>query len=200
MLLQTAVGASVVAKVGAAVAGAKVGAAVTGAKVGAAVTGAKLGASVVGVVLGTAVEGAELGAAVDGSGLGAADELGALVGCCVRQAHTPLSDTGSESQITFGISPFNPKSRSSLHVVSGPPETGTTSAPLLHKRQTGYGPPCTGVIMIINMTRRRLMWFQSRRRTGRFDFIVRMWSFVFLASWCWCMVVSRVVPSIHTVE
>jgi hypothetical protein len=165
MLLQTAVGASVVAKVGAAVAG------------------AKLGASVVGVVLGTAVEGAGLGATVDGSGLGAADELGlavdglglgALVGCCVRQAHTPLSDTGSESQITFGISPFNPKSRSSLHVVSGPPETGTTSAPLLHKRQTGYGPPCTGVIMIINMTRRRLMWFQSRGRTGRFDFIVRI--------------------------
>jgi hypothetical protein len=178
MLLQTSVGASVGLRLGAAVAGA----AVTGAKVGAAVAGAKLGAGVVGVLLGTAVEGAGLGAAVDGSGLGAANEvglavdgrgLGALVGCCVRQAHTPLSDTGSESQITFGISPFRPKSRSSLHVVSGPPETDTTVAPLPHKRQTGYGPPCTGVIIIIINMRRTLM-FQSRRIGGRFDFIDRI--------------------------
>jgi hypothetical protein len=171
MLLQTViVGASV---------GTKLGAAVTGAKLGAAVTGAKLGTGgVVGVVLGTAaVEGAglgaaeELGLAVDGGG------LGALVGCWVRQAHTPLSDTGSESQITLGISPFKPNSRSSLHVVSGPPETGTTSAPLLHRRQTGYGPaPCTGVIsilmmMMMKMGRRRLTLLQSRRSRmlGRFD-------------------------------
>jgi hypothetical protein len=179
MLLQTADGASVGARLGATVMGAKVGAAVAGAKLGAAVAGAKLGASVVGAVLGSAVEGAELGAAVDGSGLGATDKLGlavdglglgAMVGACVRQVHTPSSDTGSESQITFGISPFKPNSRSSLHFVSWAPETGTTSAPLLHIRQTGNGPPCTGVIIIISMGKRRLM-FESRRMVGRFDFI-----------------------------
>jgi hypothetical protein len=179
MPLQTEDGASVTGALVGSKVGNALGAEVVGAELGADVVGAELGADVAGAELGTAVKGAELGVAVDGSGLGAAEEvglavdglgLGALLGGIVRQVHTPLSETGSESQITFGISPFKPNSRSSAHVVSGPPETGTTSAPLLHKLQTGYGPPCAGVIIIINMMRKRLM-FQSRRM-GRFDFNV----------------------------
>jgi hypothetical protein len=171
MLLHTADGASV--------AGALVGLEL-GAELGIGVVGVGLGTAVKGAELGTAVDGSELGAAVDGSEVGAAEELGlavdglglgALVGGNVRQVHTPLSETGSESQIILGISPFNPNSRSSAHVVSGPPETGTIWESLLQMRQTGYGPPWTGVIIIINMMMR--LMFQSQRM-GRFDFNFRI--------------------------